>query len=56
MPEVPWQPSSIAAYGITADLTDREQAERVGRQLADEHADATLLVNAAGLFIPQAVP
>ena len=40
------------AYGITADLADRAQAERVRRQLADEHADATLLVNAAGLFVP----
>ena len=29
------------------------QAERVCQQLADEHADATLLVNAAGLFIPK---
>jgi NAD(P)-dependent dehydrogenase (short-subunit alcohol dehydrogenase family) len=41
------------AIGITADLTDRMQAERVCRQLADDHADATLLVNAAGLFIPK---
>ena len=41
------------AYGIVADLTDREQAERVRQQLADEHADATLLVNAAGFFIPK---
>ncbi len=41
------------AYGITADLTDRMQTERVCQQLADEHADATLLVNAAGLFIPK---
>ena len=41
------------AYGITADLADREEVERVRRQLADEHADATLLVNAAGLFIPK---
>ena len=41
------------AYGITANLADREQAERVCRQLADEHADATLLVNAAGLFVPK---
>ena len=38
---------------ITADLTDRMQAERVCRQLAAEHADATLLVNAAGLFVPK---
>ena len=37
-----------SAYGITADLADRMQAERVCQQLADEHADATLLVNAAG--------
>jgi NAD(P)-dependent dehydrogenase (short-subunit alcohol dehydrogenase family) len=41
------------AYGITADLADREQVERVRRQLAGEHADATLLVNAAGYFIPK---
>jgi NAD(P)-dependent dehydrogenase (short-subunit alcohol dehydrogenase family) len=40
------------AWGITADLADRDQVDRVCRQLADEHADATLLVNAAGLFIP----
>ena len=44
------------ACGITADLADREQVERVRRQLADEHADATLLVNAAGFFIPQDFP
>jgi NAD(P)-dependent dehydrogenase (short-subunit alcohol dehydrogenase family) len=41
------------AYGIVADLADRMQVERVQRQLADEHADATLLVNAAGFFIPK---
>lgn len=41
------------AWGITADLADRDQADRVCRQLTDEHADATLLVNAAGLFVPQ---
>jgi short-subunit dehydrogenase len=35
-------------YGITADLADRMHVERVGQQLADEHADAALLVNAAG--------
>src|SRR4029453_15499781 len=44
------------AYGIPADLADREQVERVRRQLADEHADATLLVNEAGLFIPHPLP
>jgi NAD(P)-dependent dehydrogenase (short-subunit alcohol dehydrogenase family) len=41
------------AYGIAADLTNRMEVERVRQQLADEHADATLLVNAAGLFVPK---
>ena len=40
------------AAGITADLADRGQVERVRQQLAEEHADASLLVNAAGLFVP----
>jgi short-subunit dehydrogenase len=40
------------AYGITADLADRMQAEQVCQQLGAEHADATLLINAAGLFVP----
>jgi NAD(P)-dependent dehydrogenase (short-subunit alcohol dehydrogenase family) len=42
-----------SAWGITADLADRMQVERVRQQLADDHADATLLVNAAGLFFPK---
>jgi len=42
-----------AAYGITADLTDRIETERVCQQLAADHADATLLVNAAGMFAPK---
>jgi NAD(P)-dependent dehydrogenase (short-subunit alcohol dehydrogenase family) len=41
-----------SAYGITADLADRAEVDRVRQRLADEHADATLLVNAAGFFIP----
>jgi NAD(P)-dependent dehydrogenase (short-subunit alcohol dehydrogenase family) len=41
------------ADGITADLADREQVARVQQQLADDHADATLLVNAAGIFTPK---
>jgi NAD(P)-dependent dehydrogenase (short-subunit alcohol dehydrogenase family) len=41
------------AWGITADLADRQQVARVQQQLADDHADATLLVNAAGIFIPK---
>jgi NAD(P)-dependent dehydrogenase (short-subunit alcohol dehydrogenase family) len=41
------------AFGITADLADRAQVEFVRETLAEEHADATLLVNAAGFFIPK---
>ena len=40
-------------FGITADLADRAQVEDVRQQLAADHADATLLVNAAGFFIPK---
>ncbi|QRP48637.1 SDR family NAD(P)-dependent oxidoreductase [Amycolatopsis sp. FDAARGOS 1241] len=42
------------AWGITAELTDRDQVPEVRKQLAAEHADANLLVNAAGFFIPKA--
>jgi NAD(P)-dependent dehydrogenase (short-subunit alcohol dehydrogenase family) len=42
-----------SAWGITADLTDRAQVERLREQLASEHGDATLLVNAAGFFVPK---
>src|ERR1700735_1299816 len=42
------------AWGITADLADRDQVEAVREELAAAHADATLLVNAAGVFIPRA--
>ena len=41
------------AWGITADLEDRQQVARVRQELAADHADATLLVNAAGFFIPK---
>jgi len=41
------------AYGITANLADRTQVARVQQQLAENHPDATLLVNAAGFFIPK---
>lgn len=42
-----------SAWGISADLADRMQVQRVCQQLAEEHSDATLLVNAAGFFIPK---
>ena len=41
------------AYGVTAELTDRAAVAVLQQQLADEHADATLLVNAAGFFVPR---
>ncbi|WP_436535739.1 SDR family NAD(P)-dependent oxidoreductase [Actinoplanes sp. HUAS TT8] len=40
------------AWGITADLRDPAQTARVREDLAGRHADATLLVNAAGVFKP----
>ncbi|MEV0067856.1 MULTISPECIES: SDR family NAD(P)-dependent oxidoreductase [unclassified Amycolatopsis] len=42
------------AWGLTTELTDRDQVPEVRKQLAAEHADANLLVNAAGFFIPRA--
>lgn len=41
------------AWGITADLRDPVEATRVREELAGQHADATLLVNAAGVFKPK---
>ena len=41
------------ASGIAAELTDRAAVADVQRALAEQHADATLLVNAAGFFIPK---
>jgi NAD(P)-dependent dehydrogenase (short-subunit alcohol dehydrogenase family) len=41
------------AYGLTADLSNRQAVATLQGQLADEHADATLLVNAAGFFVPK---
>ncbi len=41
------------AWGIPADLTDRVAVADVQRALSAQHSDATLLVNAAGFFIPK---
>jgi NAD(P)-dependent dehydrogenase (short-subunit alcohol dehydrogenase family) len=41
------------AWGITADLANRDDVQRVQDTLAAEHSDATLLVNSAGFFIPK---
>ena len=40
------------ACGIAADLRDPAELDKVQARLAGEHADATLLVNAAGVFKP----
>jgi len=42
------------AWGIAADLADRAVVADVQRTLSEQHSDATLLVNAAGFFIPKA--
>ena len=42
------------AWGIAAELTDRAAVADVQRVLSEQHHDATLLVNAAGFFIPKA--
>jgi NAD(P)-dependent dehydrogenase (short-subunit alcohol dehydrogenase family) len=42
------------ATGFAVDLTDRKKVERLIDELATKHEDATLLVNAAGFFIPKA--
>jgi NAD(P)-dependent dehydrogenase (short-subunit alcohol dehydrogenase family) len=41
------------AWGLAVGLTERSAVGVLQRQLAGEHADATLLVNAAGYFIPK---
>jgi NAD(P)-dependent dehydrogenase (short-subunit alcohol dehydrogenase family) len=41
------------AWGIAAELTDRFAVADAQRTLAGHHGDATLLVNAAGFFIPK---
>ena len=41
------------AWGIAADLSNRAAVPDVQRVLFADHGDATLLVNAAGFFIPR---
>nr|WP_239000754.1 SDR family oxidoreductase [Jiangella asiatica] len=40
---------SGSAWSVAADLTDWDQVVEAQKQLAENHADATLLVNSAGL-------
>ncbi|MFD9826400.1 SDR family NAD(P)-dependent oxidoreductase [Tsukamurella tyrosinosolvens] len=49
---------SLAAYGhavhaLAADLNDTNAVTRLRAQLTADHPDATLLVNAAGVFVPK---
>ncbi|OPX06833.1 SDR family NAD(P)-dependent oxidoreductase [Mycobacterium sp. AT1] len=41
------------AWGVAGDLTDRLAVSEIQRALSDSHGDATLLVNAAGFFVPK---
>ena len=41
------------AWGIVAELSDRAAVAGVQQILSEEHSDATLLVNAAGFFVPK---
>ncbi|WP_255570849.1 SDR family NAD(P)-dependent oxidoreductase [Amycolatopsis sp. FDAARGOS 1241] len=41
------------AWSIAADLADWDQVLEAQKQLAQDHPDATLLVNAAGFFTPK---
>ncbi|MFF3257301.1 SDR family NAD(P)-dependent oxidoreductase [Actinacidiphila glaucinigra] len=44
---------SGSAWSIEADLADRDQVVEAQKQLAEDHSDATLLVNSAGFFLPK---
>jgi NAD(P)-dependent dehydrogenase (short-subunit alcohol dehydrogenase family) len=41
------------AWSIAADLSDWQQVTEARKQLAQDHADATLLINSAGFFAPK---
>ena len=41
------------AFGLAADLTYTQAVNQLRLNLTDQHADATLLVNAAGVFAPK---
>ncbi|MBT1095455.1 SDR family NAD(P)-dependent oxidoreductase [Streptomyces sp. Tu102] len=45
--------ASSDATGLAADLNDPAAVERLRTELSRDHADATLLVNAAGVFAPK---
>jgi NAD(P)-dependent dehydrogenase (short-subunit alcohol dehydrogenase family) len=45
--------TGAAVTALAADLRDAQSVAALREQLAKEHADATLLVNAAGVFAPK---
>ncbi|WP_171110258.1 MULTISPECIES: SDR family oxidoreductase [Streptomyces] len=45
--------ASANATGLAADLNDPAAVERLRAELSRDHADASLLVNAAGVFAPK---
>ncbi|MFJ8024963.1 SDR family NAD(P)-dependent oxidoreductase [Streptomyces sp. NPDC096311] len=45
--------ASPQASGLAADLNDPAAVERLRTELSRDHADASLLVNAAGVFAPK---
>src|SRR5689334_12912185 len=45
--------SKARVDGTAAELTDRAAVADAQRALSENHSDATLLVNAAGFFIPK---
>ncbi|MEV8092676.1 SDR family NAD(P)-dependent oxidoreductase [Streptomyces nigra] len=44
---------SGSAWSVAADLADQDQVVEAQKQLAEDHPDTTLLVNAAGFFAPK---
>ncbi|UYQ77753.1 SDR family oxidoreductase [Glutamicibacter sp. JL.03c] len=42
-----------AVHALAADLADAEAVAELRNRLSSDHADATLLVNAAGVFVPK---
>ncbi|MGV0715068.1 SDR family oxidoreductase [Mycolicibacterium sp. XJ662] len=42
------------AWGIVAELGERSAVANIQSEISDQHGDATLMVNAAGYFIPTA--
>jgi NAD(P)-dependent dehydrogenase (short-subunit alcohol dehydrogenase family) len=42
------------AYGVAADIIKRDERDNLIERITGDHADVSLLVNAAGVFLPKA--